>query len=237
LVKKRIIAVIPARGGSKRIPRKNAVDFCGKPMIAWTIEAARSSALFDRILVSTDSPEIAGIAEEHGGEAPFLRDRMADDSAPVAHATLVALEQAQSHWNEQYDVVVQLMPNCPLRDSNDIVATFDRFRQSSAPFLVTCFAYGWMNPWWAHRVDEHGQATPLFKEALSRRSQDLETLYCPSGAIWIADVAALKASRTFYAPGHIFHPIGWMSAVDIDDTDDLDMARAVNLVRRDRAAV
>lgn len=234
---KRIIAVIPARGGSKRIPRKSIVDFCGKPMIAWTIEAARSSSLFSRILVSTDDPEIMGIAQQHGAESPFLRDRAADDASSAAEATLVALEQAQSHWNEQYDIVVQLMPNCPLRSSDDIVAAFARFRDSEAPFLVTCFKYGWMNPWWAHRVDDHGHADPLFKDALSRRSQDLEPLYCPSGAIWIADVAALKASKTFYAPGHIFHPLGWMSALDIDDAEDLDMARAVSVVRRDRAAV
>lgn len=233
---KNIIAVIPARGGSKRIPHKSIVDFRGKPMIAWTIEAAHKSSLFGRILVSTDDPEIARIAQHHGAEAPFLRDREADDKSPVANATLVALEQAQSHWNEQYDVVVQLMPNCPLRNGNDIITAVTRFSESGAPSLVTCFKYGWMNPWWAHRVDGRGHAHPLFEGALSERSQDLEPLYCPSGAIWIANVAGLKANKTFYSPGHIFHPIEWMSAFDIDDAEDLEMAKAASLLRQERSA-
>ena len=89
------IAVIPARGGSKRIPRKNIIGFFGKPLIAWTIDAARESGLFDRVLVSTDDAEIAAIARDWGAEVPFLRDRHADDVAPVARATLRALEQVR----------------------------------------------------------------------------------------------------------------------------------------------
>lgn len=73
---KKIIAIIPARGGSKRIPKKNIIDFEGKPLIAWTIEAAKVSGLFDRIVVSTDSPEIAVVSKEYGAEVPFLRDEV-----------------------------------------------------------------------------------------------------------------------------------------------------------------
>ena len=235
VVKHDMIAVIPARGGSKRIPRKNIVDFSGKPMIAWTIEAARVSGLFSRVLVSTDDAEIAALSKEHGADAPFLRDAAAEDDAPVAKATVAALRQAQAHWNEQYMTVVQLMPNCPLRDANDISEAVARFRSSGAPFLVSCCRFGWMNPWWAHRVDASGKPEALFKDALTRRSQELDALYFPTGAIWIANVGALQASQNFYGPGHIFHPMVWTSGVDIDDGADLAMARSVRLMR-DRAA-
>jgi CMP-N-acetylneuraminic acid synthetase len=226
-----IIAVIPARGGSKRIPRKNIIDFAGKPMIAWTISAALESELFSHILVSTDDPEIATVSKDWGAEVPFLRDSAADDISPVSRATLAALHQAEAYWGTDADTVVQLMPNCPLRRSDDIVAAFARFRSGAAPFLISCFRYGWMNPWWAHRLDPSGKPEPLFKCALSRRSQDIEALYCPTGAVWIANIAALRKSQTFYGPGHIFHPIEWTSAIDIDDPEDLAMARAVHLMR------
>lgn len=225
------IAVIPARGGSRRIPHKNVIDFHGKPMIAWTIEAALASGLFAHVLVSTDDVNIAAIARSCGAEVPFLRDVAADDMTPVVEATLAALRQAEAHWGEHHDTVVQLMPNCPLRGCDEIVTALARFKTDVAPSLVSCFRYGWMNPWWAHRVDASGKADPLFKEALSRRSQDLDILYCPTGAVWIANVAALKEGRTFFGPGHIFHPIHWTSAIDIDDEEDLAMARAVRLMR------
>lgn len=235
MVTQPMIAVIPARGGSKRIPRKNIIDFFGKPMIGWTIEAARASGLFSHVLVSTDDREIAELSRGLGADVPFLRDAAAEDEAPVAEATLAALHQAQAHWGEQYATVVQLMPNCPLRGADDISGAVARFRSSGAPFLVSCCRYGWMNPWWAHRLDGSGKPEPLFKDALTRRSQELEALYFPTGAVWIADAPALMASRTFYGPGHIFHPIDWVSGVDIDDEADLAMAHSLRLMR-ERAA-
>ena len=102
----KIIAVIPARGGSKRIPKKNIIDFMGKPMIAWTIEAALKSKLFDRVIVSTDDYEFASISKEYGCDVPFLRDSSADDLTPVSIATIRAVEQAENYYNEEYDIVI-----------------------------------------------------------------------------------------------------------------------------------
>jgi N-acylneuraminate cytidylyltransferase len=225
-----LIAIIPARGGSRRIPRKNISDFAGKPMLAWTVDAAKQSGLFRRILVSTDDAEIAEVARRFGAEAPFIRDRAADDQATASEATLTALEQAESYWREQYETVVQLMPNCPLRGAAEIVDAVKHFRESRAESLVSCFSYGWMNPWWAHRLDAQGHPQPLFPEAMTRRSQDLDKVYCPSGAIWIADVKALKESRSFYGKGCIFFPMLWSTAIDIDDPEDLMMAKAARMV-------
>lgn len=221
------IAVIPARGGSTRIPRKNIIDFGGRPMITWTIEAALQTDLFDRVLVSTDDEEIAGIAEATGAETPFLRDRAADTVSLVAEATLAALAQAEAHWQQPFETVVQLMPNCPLRGVAEINTIVDRFRHTGAPFVLSCFRYGWMNPWWAHRLDSEGRGTPLFEGTTARNSQDLDPLYCPTGAVWAANVGDLRDSRSFYGPGHLFQPIDWRAAVDIDDEVDLEMARAL----------
>ena len=224
MVKRKTIAIIPARGGSRRLPHKNIMPFEGKPLIAWTIEAARESGLLDRILVSTDNPEIAAVAREYGVEVPFLRDSCADDHSPVSEATLRALDQTEQQLGETYDIVVQLMANCPLRGADDIRRAHNNFVEQDASFQISCFKFGWMNPWWAVRLDEQSRPEPLFPDARQQRSQDLDPLYCPTGAIWIARVESLRHAGTFYGPSHIFFPMDWRSAMDIDDMDDFNMA-------------
>lgn len=227
----RALAVILARGGSKRMPRKNIVDFCGKPMLAWSVEAALVSGAFTRVLVSTDDPEIASIARSCGAQAPFLRSGAADDRAPSSEATAVALAQAEAHWSEQYGVVAQLMANCPLRDVNDIRRSIDHFLTRGVRSQVSCARLGWMNPWWSAELGAKGEPSYLFPEMRTRRSQDLPPLYCPSGALWLAQAAVLKQERTFFVPDHVFYPLHWMSAIDIDDEADLEMATAAYLAR------
>jgi CMP-N-acetylneuraminic acid synthetase len=226
------IAIILARGGSKRLPRKNILDFHGKPLIAWTIEAALQSGLYDHVLVSTDAPEIAEIARSFGAAVPFLRDSAADDLTPSSEATLAALRQAEQHWGVQFDAVSQLMANCPLRDTEDIRAAVQNFINKGAESQICSFRFGWMNPWWAAKLDEQGKPDYLFPEARVARSQDLSPLYCPSGAIWIARTPVLKSAKTFYVPGHIFHPLSWVSAMDIDDAEDFEMAKACFLIKK-----
>ncbi len=226
------IAIILARGGSKRLPRKNSLDFPGKPLPARTIEAALQSAQYEHVIVSTDDPEIAEIARSFGAEVPFLRDSAADDIAPSSEATLAALRQAEQHWGEQFDAVSQLMANCPLRDAEDITAAVQNFIHRGAESQICSFRFGWMNPWWAAKLDEQGRPAYLFPEARGVRSQDLPPLYCPSGAIWVARGLALKSAKTFYMPNHIFHSLSWMSAMDIDDAEDLEMAKACFLIKR-----
>ena len=223
----RNIAIIPARGGSKRLPNKNVLDFMGKPMIAWTIEAALQSGLFDRVLVSTDSVEIARIAKDSGASVPFMRSTAYDDHSPVSLATCAALQQCVENFGENYDIVTQLMANTPLRTAEDIQQAMKHYVASSVPSQISCFRFGWMNPWWAVTLDAAGHPTTLFPEMQLERSQDLPALYCPSGAIWIARVEELLEHRTFYCPNHVFYSIPWQSAVDIDDKDDLEMAAAV----------
>jgi len=234
MVNKRLIAVIPARGGSKRIPHKNIIGFMGKPLLAWTIEAARAADMFERILVSTDDQKISEIARQWGVEVPFLRDRNYDDQAPVSEATITALDQVERELHERYDIVVQLMANCPLRKSSEIIDAYRNFGRIEASFQISCFKFGWMNPWWAATLDGQGNPAPIFPDRFNRRSQDQPDLYCPSGAIWIADIEPLKRAGTFYGPGHVFYPLDWRAAIDIDDHQDLAMAQALFKTETDR---
>lgn len=221
----RIIAVIPARGGSKRVPGKNIMDFCGKPMIAWTIEAAIESKLFDKIIVSTDSEEIAKIAKEWGAEVPYLRTEAANDFSTVSEATLHSLNQLEE-IGLSYDIVIQLFAVSPLRNSEDIKEAYNFFKEKKAPFLVSCFKYTWMNPWWAVTLDEKNHPSWIFDNT-KKRSQDLPALFCPTGAIWIANINSLKREKTFYGIGHVFWEIDWKRALDIDNYEDVELGKVL----------
>lgn len=225
MVVKNIIAVIPARGGSKRIPKKNILEVLGKPMIAWTIEEALKSKFITEVVVSTDDLEIAEVSRSYGASVPFLRSAHADDFSPVSEATINCVKD-YCKLNETPDIVVQLMANCPNRDAQDIDESIAQFIEKSRSFQISCFKYGWMNPWWAHTLNDDGIATSIFDNSIKfKRSQDQPDLYCPTGAIWIAQTDELFESGTFYGPNHSFHEISWEAAVDIDDYSDLKMAK------------
>ena len=224
MVSKRI-AIVLARGGSKRLPRKNILDLDGKPLLAWSIIAALQSNQFDKVLVSTDDPEIAEVGIKYGAETPFLRKWATDDISTASEATCAALSQAEKYWKVEFSIVAQLMANCPLRTAQDICRSVAAFERNHAPSQISCFRFGWMNPWWAVKLQESGKPERLFPDAINVRSQDLSPLYCPTGALWIAQRDALLESRNYYMKGHRFEPMHWISAVDIDDEDDLLMAK------------
>jgi len=233
MVKRNRVAIIPARGGSKRLPRKNILDFGGRPMLAWTIEAACQTSLFDRIVVSTEDEEIARIAVNAGAEVPFLRDSLHDDITPISDVTIAAVTKLRDIFDEDYETTVQLMANCPLREANDIRAAIAAFDTSGGNFQISCTRFGWLNPWWALQLDINGHGEWMFPDAARSRSQDLAPLYSPTGAIWIARTRALEQAGTFYGPGHRFEPLAWHAAVDIDDAEDLALARTVFKMKQD----
>lgn len=223
-----MIAIIPARGGSKRIPKKNIIEFHGKPMIAWTIEAALKSKYITRVIVSTDDQEIAEVSIKYGAEVPFLREQNADDHSPISLATIHCLDQLNKNQNLVEETVVQLMANCPIRNSSDIDESIENFLSKGNSFQISSFSYGWMNPWWAHIVDNQGKCKPLFDpNETQKRSQDLPELECPTGAIWIANIKELKKFGSFYGENYSFYRLNWKSALDIDNYEDLEMAQAV----------
>jgi CMP-N-acetylneuraminic acid synthetase len=221
------LAVIPARGGSKRIPRKNVRLLDGRAMIGYTIDAALESGLFDRIVVSTDSQEIADVATAAGAEVPFLRAaQLADDMTPVSEVTADVLDRLDPS-SRLYDSVAQLMPNCPLRTAADIRDSFAAFRACGSHSQISVTQYGWQNPWWAMRLGEGGVLQPLFEQQVVARSQDLPELLCPTGAVWWARAATLRRTRTYHIPGRTGWKIAWQHGVDIDTEDDWTMAETL----------
>jgi pseudaminic acid cytidylyltransferase len=222
-----IIAIIPARGGSKRIPGKNIRLLAGKSMIAYTIQAACASGLFERVVVTTDSQEIAKIAERHGAEAPFLRDSaLADDVTPVSLATLDALQRLDPD-GERYDSLAQLMPNCPLRSAEDVQHSHAQFRDSGSPSQISIVRYGWQNPWWAMCRNEKFELEPLFQDQMKQRSQDLPELFCPTGAIWWASAEALRREKTFHLEHRTGWEMPWQRGIDIDTPEDWAMVEVL----------
>lgn len=231
------LAIIPARGGSKRLPGKNIMDFQGKPMIAWTIEAALETNLFDEVLVSTDDEEIAAISKKYGATVPFLRKDHADDHSTVSQATRAALHQMEEYEGKEYLTVVQLMANCPIRSSNTIRKQVDAFENSQERnSLLSGIRYGMFNPWWAHKKTDDGSYQRIFKDFdANMRSQDLPELICPTGATWISSRKNLIAYDTFYSPGYQFYEVDWREGVDIDDQADLKLAQvAFQLIYENR---
>lgn len=228
------LAVIPARGGSKRVPRKNIREMDGRPLIAHTIEAAIGSGVFARVVVSTDDEEIARIARACGADVPFLRDAaLADDVTPVSAATADALERLDPDGAVFADVA-QLMANCPLRTAADVRASHAAFKAGDAPAQISVTPYGWQNPWWALTRDAAGRIRPIFADRLQQRSQDLPPLFCPTGAIWWARAGTLRAQRTFHVDGRVAWEMPWRRAIDIDTEDDWSLAEGlVSAARRE----
>jgi pseudaminic acid cytidylyltransferase len=221
------LAVIPARGGSKRIPGKNLAHLHGQPMLAYTVRAAVDSGLFGRVVVSTDSEEIAAAAASFGAEVPFLREPdLSDDFVPVSAATVDALERVDPAA-DQIESVCQLMPNCPLRTAADVTASYEQFEATRASAQISVVRYGWQNPWWAFRRSDEFVLDPLYPEAHSTRSQDLPALFCPTGAVWWAHASALRSEGTFHIAGRTGWEISWQRGIDIDTKADLDLAHAL----------
>lgn len=223
------IAIIPARGGSKRIPRKNVREFMGKPMIAHTIEAALKSDLFDRVVVSTDDREIASISEAHGAEVPFRRpDALADDHTPISDVTIDALERLDPD-NDRYKYAAQLMANCPLRTAEDITESHSHLLEVGHDVQLSVFEFGWQNPWWALKMSENETLEPLFEGMFQDdvRSQDQPPLYCVSGAIWWAKSATLRQKGTYHTEKRAGCTMPWERAVDIDTEEDWRFAEVL----------
>ena len=187
------IAIIPARGGSKRIPRKNIRLFCGKPIIAYSIEAAKGSQHIDRVFVSTDDQEIAEIAREYGAEVPFLREAsLADDktgTTPVIRQTLKQLiDQGLS-----IDVCACVYATAPFLTSQIIDKAVEKLQKENAGFVFTANQFSFPIQR-ALLEGPHGEVTAFSKENIGKRSQDLVDTFHDAGQLYIAQ------SKTWLTP-------------------------------------
>lgn len=218
-----IIAVIPARGGSKRIPEKNIIFFSGKPMIAWTIEAALKSACFTDVFVNTDCPEIAAISTSYGAKTVFLRDKYQDDHSVVSQATTYYMSELE-RLGYNFDTVCQLMANCPLRRASTIQTFCQYFIEREINELISVVKPKFGNPLWSIKKNSDSCGEFVFEDKSVFRSQDLPELYYPTGSIWLARKEKLKKTNDFYSATFNVKELSWLDAIDIDEPDELEIA-------------
>lgn len=216
----RILAIIPARGGSKELPQKNILPLAGKPLIAWTIDAAYGSRYLDRTLVSSDSAEIAEIAAEYDGDVPFIRPaQLATDSSPIVDTLLHAVGEVGP-----YDYLVLLQPTSPLRTSMDI----DRALELTINHQVrSCVSVSEVqkSPYWMYECTESQRLKPIITSAEVRtRRQDLPKVYVLNGAVYVTRTDWLQVERGFLNDDTLAYVMPQERSLDVDSELDLKLA-------------
>lgn len=223
------IAVIPARGGSKRIPRKNIKLFHGKPMIAYSIEAAKKSGCFDKIIVSTDDQDIADIAIQYGAEVPFVRPTdIADD-----HATTMDVIQHAIEWCQSQGMFVDLLcciyATAPFISADDLIKglTLVSAGDIDYAFSATSFAFPIQR---AMSLNDNGSVQMLQPEHVNTRSQDLQEAFHDAGQFYWGKVSAFEAGRPFFSLSSKAILIPRKRVQDVDTFEDWEFAEALYAV-------
>ena len=222
------LCVVPARRGSKRLPLKNLLPLAGKPMVAYSVEAAVASGLFDRIFVSTEDEEIGSIAEKYGGE---VHPRAPELTGDLISATDVCLDvyEARKAAGDIYDVIVCLQPSSPLRTAEDIRGAWKLFSTGDADFLVSVTP---IDPHYFHWAvqQESGRWEMVFGDKYMVDRAQLPPVYRPNGSIKIARVDALRERHNFFGPRLIVYETLEERSVHVATQYDFDVAD--HLLRR-----
>lgn len=218
-----VLALIPARGGSKGLPGKNLRLLHGKPLLGWSIEAAKASRYVTRVVVSSEDEAILAAARASGAETPFVRPAsLAKDDTPGIDVVLHALDVLPP-----FDWVVLLQPTSPLRTAMDIDAAFAQCLEAGAPACVSvCEADA--SPWWMYRLGQDGRMLPFLPaEQRPTRRQELPMLYALNGAIYLAKVDWLRRQRSFLSDETIAYVMPPERSVDIDTALDFRLAECL----------
>lgn len=219
------IAIIPARSGSKGLKNKNIKEMCGKPMMAYSIEAALNSNMFDRVVVSTDSEEYASIARTYGAEVPFLRsDLLSGDGVGSWDVVKDVLNKIYTIEKQIYDTVTLLQPTSPLRMSSDIVAGYNLMREKNANAVIAVCEME-HSPLWASvlRKDNNMKGFVSAKY-LHMPRQQLEKFYRINGALYILTMDSLKDVERLYDNKCYAYIMERENSVDIDEEVDFLIA-------------
>jgi len=226
---KKILAIIPARGGSKRLPRKNILNLSGKPLVAWTIEAALNSKYVDRVVVSTDDEEISYISKKYGADVPFVRpSNLSNDKAISTDVALHSINYFENR-EEYFDYVILLQPTSPLRTVYNIDSSIELLQESNSNAVISvCEAEH--SPLWCNRIPKNGDLSNFIDESiLNKRSQDLDKFYRLNGAIYLCSIEILKKEKTFFLKDRcIAYKMQIEESIDIDNKTDF--YRAVSYI-------
>ena len=217
---KTFLAVILARGKSKRLPRKNILDLSDKPLIAWSIEAGLKSKYIDKLLVSSDDEEVLEIANKFGSDTLKRPDELAGDTS----TSLDAIKHSITSF-ERYDYVMLLQPTSPLRNDKHIDEAIELLEQKDADAVISVCEMS-HSPLWCNTLDDSLSMTSFLKDqVLNKRSQDLEKFYRLNGAIYLCKTEKLLKENSFFLKDNIFaYVMDRKSSIDIDEQIDLELA-------------
>jgi len=220
---KTFLAIIPARGGSKRLPRKNVLDLNGKPLIAYSIEAGLDSSYIDKVVVTSDDDEVLTISKKYGAVTINRPDELASDAA----TTFDAIKHAVDNY-EKYDYIVLLQPTSPLRDGDHIDKAIELLESKNADAIVSVCKMD-HSPLWSNTLDESLSMAGFLKdEALNKRSQDLEKYYRLNGAIYICKTEKLLEEKSFFLKENIYaYVMDRENSIDIDEEIDFKIAEVI----------
>jgi CMP-N-acetylneuraminic acid synthetase len=226
-----VICVIPARGGSKGIPGKNLIDFGGKPLLAWSIDVALQSGVIDRVIVSTDSEDIAEAARVAGAEVPFIRPpELANDAVHSVHVVFHALDWLEKDEGGSPEGVMMLLPTRPLRRPEDVCNAVSLFRTNKAPSVVSVCDLGkYLTNLRFMRQGRLVMAVP--GENRNAQRQGAEKLYGVNGSIFLARPDSLRRAGSFHMDETLGYVMDDLDSVDINSTEDLLFARRLLKMR------
>lgn len=227
----RVLALIPARAGSKGLPGKNIRPLHGKPLLAWPIAAALASRYVDRVILSTDSAEFARIGEGFGAEAPFLRPaELAADTAPSSAAVIHALDFLAAQ-GETYDYLVLLEPTSPLTEGTDVDAALESLvvQRATADAIVSVSELVSSHPAFAVRIGGDGRISPYAAVDFTRlpRRQDTEPVFALDGSLYISDVTRYRERLSFCHERTAAHPMPHYKSHEVDDLVDFLCIEAI----------
>ena len=231
------LAIIPARGGSKRIPNKNIRDFCGQPMIAYVLNAARDSDLFTTVHVSTDSESICDVVTQCGFPPDFPRPaKLADDHTPIMPVLHHAAQEYLKR-GENFDEIWLLMACAPLIDAKDLVSAAALFQRAGSEQPLIAVSEYPAPIEWAFNLGENGELTPVQAGMFAVRSQDLAKRYFDAGCFAVFPASRVLASRDAGSDsGFMGYVLPKGTTIDIDDEQDWQLAEAIYRVKAGQAA-
>ncbi len=218
----RRLAIITARGGSKRIPRKNIKDFCGKPIIAYSIEAALGAGVFEEVMVSTDDEEIAEIAKQYGAKVPFYRSEATSNDFATTNDVLLEVIAEYEKRGEKFDAFCCMYPTAPFISAERIRTAMNMLELSDAEkvFPVVAFSF----PPQRAVVIRDGVLTSVYPEHMYTRSQDLEKQYHDAGQFYCFKTEAYKQTRSFWTGSILPLELSELEVQDIDTLTDWEIA-------------
>lgn len=223
---KKILALIPARGGSKRLPRKNLLELRGEPMILWTIKAALLCPWIDEVMVSTDDVEIAQVSREFGAHVPFLRPvELAQDASTSFDVAKHTIDFYRTKLGREFDFIVMLQPTSPLRTAENIEEAINLCMQKDASAIISvCEADH--SPLWMNVLPRDCSMSNFIHDDLkNKRSQELPKNYRLNGAIYICEVSRLLNECTFFISENIYaYIMNKEKSIDVDDIFDFKLA-------------